>query len=55
MYFMTFFPNGDYCFQVAEMTTPCRWGLDEVDLLVLIHSPDPLGLGSEFLKCEVSE
>ena len=40
MYFLTFFPNGAYCFQAAEMTTPCRWGLDEVDLLVMIHSPD---------------
>ena len=40
MYFLTFYPNGEYCFQAAEMTTPCRWGLDEVDLLVMIHSPD---------------
>ena len=38
MYFMTFFPNGEYCFQVAEMTTPCRFGLDEVDLLVEINN-----------------
>ena len=38
MYFMTFFKNGDYCFQVAEMTTPCRFRLDEVDLLVEINN-----------------
>ena len=38
MYFMTFFPNGEYCFQVAKMTTPCRFGLDEVDLLVEINN-----------------
>ena len=37
MYFLTFYPNGEYCFQVAKMTPPCRWGLDEVDLLVEIH------------------
>ena len=35
---MAFFPNGAYCFQPAEMTTPCRWGLDEVDLLVEINN-----------------
>ena len=41
MYFLTFFSNGEYCFQVAEMTTPCRFGLDEVDLLVEINTDDP--------------
>ena len=38
MYFLTFFPNGEYCFQAAEMTTPCRWGIDEVDFLVEINT-----------------
>ena len=38
MYFLTFFPNGEYCFQVSKMTTPCRWGLDEVDKLVEINN-----------------
>ena len=40
MYFLTFYPSGAYCFQVAEMTAPCRYGIGEVDFLVRLHNPD---------------
>ena len=52
MYFMTFFPDGEYCFQVAGMTVPCRWTIDEVDFLVRINNPD---LDAEDLIMEASE
>lgn len=40
MYFLTFTPDGEYCFQVAKMVTPCRYRIDEVDFLVRLHNPD---------------
>ena len=52
MYFMTFFPDGENCFQPAEMTKPCRYAVDEVDFLVRINNPD---LDAEDLIMEASE